>query len=631
MYNEAMLAVQSGDRARARDLLTRLLKLGQDNPDYWVWMSAVVETPKERVFCLKEALRVDPQCASAKRGMVLMGALAPEEKLILPARFQKRNWQSKTAAMDGGEQAQGKQMPRSQVAMMGVALVVVLGLVAFAVFGMQQQLRKKPSVARIIFPTETVTPETATTPTALQTYSGSPTPLWMLLKATYTPTPLYVNTPHSSSEAYRIGIRYFIREDWKNALLYMKQVSAAEPGAADLQFHIAEIYRLQGDNSQALSIYNQIIKEKPDFAPGYLGRARVTVAMDPKKAEDALKDMETAVQKDQNYADAYLGMAELQVQMKESRLALKTLDQAANLNPDSPLVSLYRAQAYLELKEPKKALENARRANELDVTLLSAYRVIGQVLQAEGDLAGSVSPLSTYALYKPDDAQVWRWLAAAYLDKKDTKEALKALDQSLRLNNKQASAYLLRAKLLLDAGKAENALNDYRSAFRLDDTSYEASLGIGVALMATNYPGDAYVQFERTKALAKEDLQNAEVIYWRAKSLEKLGQLEVAERDYKALIAMPEGSAKEEWVTYAKERIQAMVKLTPSPKPKTATPTVTVTYTRAPTKTLAPTATRQATKTTTLTVTPKPSKTSPLSDTATVTKTPLPASPTPTR
>jgi hypothetical protein len=40
-----------------------------------------------------------------------------------------------------------------------------------------------------------------------------PTPLWMLMEATYTPTPLYVNTPHPISEAYRIGIRAYQRGD----------------------------------------------------------------------------------------------------------------------------------------------------------------------------------------------------------------------------------------------------------------------------------------------------------------------------------------------------------------------------------------------------------------------------------
>ncbi len=633
MFNEAMSAIQSGDRARARDLLTRLLKLGQPTPEYWVWMSAVVETPKERTFCLKEALRLDPQNVLARRGMTLLGAAPPDQALVMPPRLQKRNWQSKIAGAD----EQVKKISRSQFALMGLALVVVLGLVAFGIFGMQRQFQAQP-VAMTFVPTKTAVTPTPGTPTAVRILvSGSPTPLWMLLQATYTPTPLYVNTPHTSSEAYRIGIRNFTRDDLKSALTYFKQGAAAEPDAPDLQYYLGEIYRLQGNLSQASQVFNQIVKDKPNFAPAYVGRARTTIALDPEKVEEALKDMEAAVQLDPNYGEAYLGIAELQVQAGEGKLALETLEQAARLMPDSPLVYLYRAQAYLALKDNEQALENARKANELDITLLPAYRMIGQVLQADGDLAGSLAPLSTYILYEKDDDQVWNWLALAYMEKKDTKNALSALDQSLRLDKQQKEAYLLRAKLLTETGKVESALDDYETALKLDSKSYEASLGIGVSLMALKYPGDAYVQFESTKPLAETELQKAELLYWRAQSLEQLGEYVVATRDYKALIALPKGSVDPEWVEFANKRLAAMAKLTPSPKPKTATFTATVTFTRQPTKTLAPTATRQPTRTPTPTWTPKPTKTpTPTwtpkpSRTLTPTNTPRSASPTPTR
>ena len=49
MLREALEAIARGQRERARDLLTGLLRAGQANPAYWLWMSAVVDTSKERV------------------------------------------------------------------------------------------------------------------------------------------------------------------------------------------------------------------------------------------------------------------------------------------------------------------------------------------------------------------------------------------------------------------------------------------------------------------------------------------------------------------------------------------------------------------------------------------------------
>ncbi len=105
MFAEALAAARAGERSRARDLLTRLLKIRQDQPEYWLWMSAVVETSKERIFCLKEALRLDPDNLSAKRGLILAGALAPDPSVAVPAKYQKRNWKSQVILPGGMEAA----------------------------------------------------------------------------------------------------------------------------------------------------------------------------------------------------------------------------------------------------------------------------------------------------------------------------------------------------------------------------------------------------------------------------------------------------------------------------------------------------------------------------------------------
>src|SRR5512143_1490917 len=109
ILREAVEALRLGDRMRARDLLTRMLKADQNNATYWVWLSAAVDTQKERLYCLQSALRIDPNNAAAKRGLTMLGALPPddsvqpfpvnrprswEDKLVIPkeTREKKRGW-----------------------------------------------------------------------------------------------------------------------------------------------------------------------------------------------------------------------------------------------------------------------------------------------------------------------------------------------------------------------------------------------------------------------------------------------------------------------------------------------------------------------------------------------------------
>jgi hypothetical protein len=67
MLQEAIEAIRQGQRARARDLLTRLLRTNQSNSEYWLWMSSVVDTYKEQVYCLQNVVRLDPKSSAARQ------------------------------------------------------------------------------------------------------------------------------------------------------------------------------------------------------------------------------------------------------------------------------------------------------------------------------------------------------------------------------------------------------------------------------------------------------------------------------------------------------------------------------------------------------------------------------------
>src|SRR5258708_15743796 len=85
MFDQAVQALKDGQRLRAKDLLTRLIKADQSKPDYWLWMSAAVDSEKEQVFCLQNVLKLDPNSVTARRGLVVLGAMRPEDAGLPPA------------------------------------------------------------------------------------------------------------------------------------------------------------------------------------------------------------------------------------------------------------------------------------------------------------------------------------------------------------------------------------------------------------------------------------------------------------------------------------------------------------------------------------------------------------------
>ncbi len=605
MFQEVHSALQQGDRPRARDLLTRLLRRDQANAEYWLWMSAVVETPKERIYCLNQVLRLDPSNQAARRGLVISGVMPVQEDMVLPLRLQKREWQV---------QIDKPIEPRPPLSMKRLALyagggVLVAGLILLAIFA--PQLTRERSVtpaATISFlpvAEATAVPTPAVTPSQTSTPAG-PTPPWEALEATYTPTPLAGLTPHPIIEAYQIALRAFERREWDRVITFLNQAVQAESSAADIHTLIGETYRLQAAYSQALEAFNNAISADPAYAPAYLGRARVSLALSTQRREDVRGDLETAVSLDADLAEAYLELAKLDLEEEKYEQALAALEQAAARLPDSPLLYLYRAQVFLALDQPAQALQDALKANQLDITMLEGYRVLGQAYQANDRFVDSITPLDIFQRYTDQpSAQVYIWLGQAYVINGEVEAALQSFNQALALDRSNFDVLLQRGQLYLQMEEYRLALADFNQAQTLRSNSFEAALLRSRALLGIEAFGDAYIQLSSVEGQAESDEQKAELYYWRAKSLEPLN-VQAAIQDWNRLLSLPEGAAPQEWLQEAELRRAALVTPTNTPRPS-ITPTPTLTRVPTQTQTMVPaTATYTATPTRTLSSTGLP-------------------------
>ena len=83
----------------------------------------------------------------------------------------------------------------------------------------------------------------------------------------------------------------------------MNQITDAEPEPRPVVLHRRGI-RFQGKYPEALEAYEKAIAINPNFGPAYVGRARVNLALNPKA--NPLEDLDTAVENDPAFVDAYL-------------------------------------------------------------------------------------------------------------------------------------------------------------------------------------------------------------------------------------------------------------------------------------------------------------------------------------
>jgi tetratricopeptide (TPR) repeat protein len=635
MLQEAIEAIRRGQRARARDLLARLLKADGKNPEYWLWMSAVVESLQERAYCLQNVLKLDPGNQAAHQGLVLAGALPGQE--VMPVAPLRRRWET---ALETGQSQSGRQQglrarinPLARILVYTMLGLVVLGLVLGGIFGVGRARQVAMAATKTPGPPPTFT----STPTSLggrqrpantpaPTPSG-PAPLWSLLQATYTPTPIYVNTPHAISEAYRSGMRAFARQDWPAALQFFEQARQVDRAAADIQFYIGEVYFQMGEFEPAFTAYDAAASTDPAFGPAYLGRALARLALVPLSAADLAgvkADLQAAAERDPNFGEIHLARAAFELAHGEREEALAALQSAEQLLPGSPLIPLYRARLALDLGEPSQALEHARQAYELDRTLLEIYLTLGQAALANAEFSQAVDAIQVFLDRQDQDYDAWLAYgqalsgqsgpAAAWTDfpqpdpKFEAAAALEAFGRALALDDASVETFFYRGLTHLRAGEGQEAVNDLYQARKLAQGRpgggpggplwFEINLGFGRALDAAGRPEDALGIFNSTLAQAGSEIQQAAVYYWRAQTRQKLGDLARAIADWKELSALPEKSVPRRWAVTAARRIASL-----------ATPTVTSTATPTAKPSVTPRPSATATDTPKTTSSPPPGPT----------------------
>jgi tetratricopeptide (TPR) repeat protein len=609
MYQEALDAIQKGQHARAKDLLTRLLRSDSSRADYWLWMSTLVETKSERVYCLESALRADPTNQAARRGLILFGAL-PAGDNVRPVPPVRRKWEK--------ELEKELQPPKNilrriwahpilRLVFFMSAAIVMVGIIWGATYGFQHRQESMP-VYRVS-PFATYTPGLTRTPTLTRTFVVrsptatfiGPTPLWMFLTHTYTPIPLYVNTPHPRVEAYRIGISAYQRNQIELMLQYMQQAATFSPDDPDIIYYVGEAQRLLGQYEAARESYQQSISAFPDFAPAYLGQVLIQLAINPNANVE--EGLQRAIQLDPNYVDAYLTLAAYWLYHDEPALALENLGIAEGIFPGLPMIYVLTAQAHLQLGDNVSALQNAQLGYEADRTLLPAYITLAQSYLVNDDPEQALYYADIYLRYETEDPSGWAIVGEGYYKRGEGyyQQALDAFDHAIELDNENAQALRYRGLTYLALGDSRQAVNDLFTATELVHYQFEYSVDLAMAFWANGRLREAGITYTAAENRAETDAQLAIVYYYRAQVYEENNFLWDAKMDYQHLVALPPESVPLEWRQYAEQRLSELNPPTPT---NTATRTSIPTTTLTPTRTFTPTPTPSRSPTTTRTPTP---------------------------
>ena len=111
---EAIAAIKAGDKETGRRLLAGILQADLDNELAWLWMAAVAESPEQRRKYLLRVLELNPDNASAKKGLAALDqkqAQTPKSSQPDPETQKSKTAGPLMARLAATQQAQEELLP----------------------------------------------------------------------------------------------------------------------------------------------------------------------------------------------------------------------------------------------------------------------------------------------------------------------------------------------------------------------------------------------------------------------------------------------------------------------------------------------------------------------------------------
>lgn len=241
-----------------------------------------------------------------------------------------------------------------------------------------------------------------------------------------------------------------------------------------------ELYKA-GKLSQAIEAYKQAIITDPDNASNYVALARLQVFNG--QYEEAVVNAQNAQLKNQNNPLAIAVEGWALGFLENYGLAEEKIRQALSLDPNSALAHAYYAEILISQQDYTlydKAIEESRKAVQLDNTALESHRARGMVLSNTDNLEEAIAEFKAAIAINKNIADLHLYLGVAYKLQEEYDLAQESLLAAYALNPKDTVSLTELSRSYFAAGRFAQASQYADEAVRVDPTNPRLHGNLGV-------------------------------------------------------------------------------------------------------------------------------------------------------
>ena len=245
-------------------------------------------------------------------------------------------------------------------------------------------------------------------------------------------------TPHDERAGYNVAVAQLMAKRYADAIATLKPLVAARPGDGDAWDILGQAYEGLLDTPNAVASLRQAMTRNPDVARYYLDFADVCLAHAAYKI--GVDMLNVGLRRIPGSASLYLARGILYVQMGDYDNSRRDFDRAEQLDPDIQYGRGMQGLADLQSNNLSQAEEDVRK----------------RLAKAPGD---------AFLRYLLADTLLRRGATAGT---PQFREALRSAEKAVQLRSDFSLARNLLARLYLEEGRNEDAIQQSRLAFQED-------------------------------------------------------------------------------------------------------------------------------------------------------------------
>ncbi len=307
--------------------------------------------------------------------------------------------------------------------------------------------------------------------------------------------------------------------------LYEKALALA-PARADILPPLVDAYLAADEKIQAKVVARRARNDFPEAPGTWIATGKIA------EWENYHQDALTAYLKARE-----LGYEQVDLDLKIGDLYMKLGDSSAARNylaagisaPDAPAEVIYNyAVCLVREKKYDLAVRPLRRAVERRPDLAAAWQALALCLRL-GQRYEEAIPAYEMAITFESDPKLWFNLALCQSRADQIDAAVDSYRQAIALEPGFKEAHYNLGRLLMSAGRYEEALVAMDANLAVEPDSYRIFFNQGVCLFSLDRPEEAILKYE----LALEQKETADVLNNLGLAYDKLGKKEIAQSFYK--------------------------------------------------------------------------------------------------